>query len=259
MGGLKPLRWVLTLSVLVFLYWSWKEVNFSVIELIKGIPDMGRILKEMTPPDLSRLPLVLKAVLQTFQMALIGAVLGILLSLVLGIMAARNLTPHPVVYYAARGVISLCRTVPDLVWAVFFVASVGLGPFAGTLTILVDTLGFCGRFFAEAMEEVDPEPQTALQAMGARKLPVMFCAVLPAAAPSFINSSLFSLEKAVRSSVVLGLVGAGGVGIELKVAMDMFSYPQAATIILLIFVLVLFVERVSTLARKKYLNGIEEL
>jgi phosphonate transport system permease protein len=143
--------------------------------------------------------------------------------------------------------------VPDLVWALLFVVSVGLGPFAGTLAIVIDKLGFCGRFFAEAMEEVDRGPQEALSAMGASRLSLIMCAVFPAAMPSFINTSLFSLEKATRSSVVLGLVGAGGIGIELKVAMDLFNYDEAATIILAIFALVVLVERLSALLRRKVL------
>jgi phosphonate transport system permease protein len=168
--------------------------------------------------------------------------------------ASKSHSPHPVFYYLSRSLISFFRTVPDLVWAVFFVASVGLGPFAGTLTIIVDTIGFCGRFFAEAMEETDRSPQDALAALGAGKISIVFTSVVPAAMPSFINSSMYALEKAVRSSVVLGLVGAGGIGIELKVAMDMFSYDEAATIILLIFILVIGVEKVSTWVRQKFIQ-----
>jgi phosphonate transport system permease protein len=141
--------------------------------------------------------------------------------------------------------------VPDLIWAVFFVVTVGLGPFAGTLALIVDTVGFCGRFFAEAMEEADGGPQEALAALGARKGAIIAAAVLPAALPSMITTSLFSLEKATRSSVVLGLVGAGGIGMELEVALTFFNYQEAATIILAIFVLVLIVEQLSALLRQK--------
>ncbi|MGH8572584.1 MAG: PhnE/PtxC family ABC transporter permease, partial [Gammaproteobacteria bacterium] len=98
---------------------------------------------------------------------------------------------------------------------------------------------------------VDPGPQEALAALGAGRASVVFCAVVPAAMPSFINSALFSLEKAVRSSVILGIVGAGGIGIELKVAMDMFEYSRAATIILALFALVLFVEHISSWLRRR--------
>ena len=178
---------------------------------------------------------------------------GVLLSVPLAVLATRHLSPHPAIYHVARTSIAFFRTVPDLVWALLFVVSVGLGPFAGVLAIIVDKLGFCGRFFAEAMEEADRGPQEALAALGARRSALVACAVLPAAMPSFVATSLFSLEKATRSSVVLGLVGAGGIGIELKVAMDLFSYDEAATIILAIFALVLVVERASTWLRGRML------
>jgi phosphonate transport system permease protein len=126
---------------------------------------------------------------------------------------------------------------------------VGLGPFAGTLTLVMDTIGFCARFFAEAIEEVDEGPAEALTAMGASKVSVIACATLPMAMPSLINTSLFGLEKAVRSSVVLGLVGAGGIGAELATSMEMFRYDQAATIVLMIFALVVVVEMLSSRAR----------
>lgn len=239
-------------AVLFFL-WSLKGSGFSLTDLIDGIPNLTRLLGEMYPPDLRRMPNVSRAILQTFQMALVGAVVGIGISFFLAILASRRNTPHLFVYYLTRFIIAFCRSVPDLVWAVIFVASVGLGAFAGTLTIIVDTIGFCGRFFAEAMEEVDQGPEEALQTIGAGRLKIVFAAIVPAAMPSFLNSSLFALEKAVRSSVVLGLVGAGGIGIELKVAMDMFEYQQAATIIVLVFLLVIAVEQFSMYARRNFM------
>lgn len=220
-------------------------------ELVSGLPHMGRLVGEMFPPDLGRLDRMALALLETFQMALVGTAFGIVLSVPLAILAAERLTPHPVLYHAARSLISLFRTVPDLVWALFFVASVGLGPFAGTLALMIDTIGFCGRFFAEAMEEVDRGPAEALATLGATRTGVVCSAVMPAAAPAFVNAGLFSLEKSTRASVVLGLVGAGGIGIELKVAMDMFQYAEAATVIILIFALVIAVERASAAIRRK--------
>jgi phosphonate transport system permease protein len=242
----------IALFILFYLY-SLYAVNLSLPDLYRGFPHMLQLLGEMIPPDLSRFGSVVRSVLATFQMAVVGAGLGIVFSFFLSIFAAKNLSPSPVFYHAARWLIALFRTIPDLVWAIFFVATVGLGAFAGTLTIIVDTIGFCGRFFAEAMEEVDAGPQEALVSIGANRAGIIFSAVVPAALPSFINSSLFSLEKAIRSSVVLGLVGAGGIGIELKVAMDMFLYAEAAAIILSVFVLVLAVERISSWVRNTFL------
>jgi phosphonate transport system permease protein len=184
-------------------------------------------------------------------MAVAGTVLGLALSVPLAILAAPSLSPHPLVVWAVRGLIAFFRTVPDLVWAIVFVIAVGLGPAAGVLALMIDTIGFAGRFFAEAMEETDKGPREALTAIGARPSGIIFSSVMPQAMPSMINTSLFSLEKATRGSVVLGLVGAGGIGIELKVSLELFDYDQAATIIIAIFLLVLAVERASTAVRAR--------
>jgi phosphonate transport system permease protein len=228
-----------------------RGTGFSATEFVQGIPNIARIVGEMFPPSPDRLAKVGWALLETFQMALVGTAAGVVLSLPLAILATRHLTPHPVFYHASRALIALFRTVPDLVWALVFVVAVGLGPFAGTLAIMIDKIGFCGRFFAEAMEEADRNPQEALRAIGAGRVSIIAAAVLPAAMPSMVNTALFSLEKATRSSVVLGLVGAGGIGIELQVSMELFRYPEAATIIIAIFVLVIAVERFSAWLRRR--------
>lgn len=247
------LSFVLIVLAAAFLLTALRDTQVSVTELVRGWPQVTRIVGEMFPPSAERLRPVLVSLLETFQMAVAGTAIGCLLSLPLAILATRHLSPHPLVYHAVRLVVAVCRTVPDLVWALLFVAIVGLGPFAGVLAILVDTIGFCARFFAEAMEEAERAPQEALRALGASPLGVISGAVLPAATPSMINTSLFSLEKATRASVVLGLVGAGGIGIELQVSMDMFRYDEAATIILAILVLVLAVEQASAHLRRQTL------
>ena len=241
----------LWIGAAAFLIASLQGIGFSASELVRGAPHIGRMLGEMFPPSLERAGPVGKALVETFQMALVGTVAGVLLSLPLAVLATRHLSPNVLVYQAARSLIALFRTVPDLVWALFFVVAVGLGPFAGTLAITVDIIGFCGRFFAEAMEEADRGPQEALHALGAGRGAVIAAAVIPAAMPSLINTSLFSLEKATRSSVVLGLVGAGGIGIELQVSMDLFRYAEASAIIIAIFALVVMVEQSSAWLRRR--------
>lgn len=245
------LQFTAWLGLVAFFVWSLEGAQISPVDLWQGLPDMARFIGQMFPPDLSRIGPVLLSLLETFQMALVGTLFGVLLSIPLAILATRQHAPNRIVYHAARSLVSLFRTVPDLIWALFFVVTVGLGPFAGALTLMIDTMGFCGRFFAEAMEEADPGPQEALTAMGASHSGIVFSAVLPSALPSMINTALFSLEKATRSSVVLGLVGAGGIGLELKVAIDLFDYAQAATIMLCIFALVILVERLSTALRQR--------
>ena len=254
-----PNRWPRTgaisvaiwLAVALFLVGAVQGTEASLIEFIKGVPRITDLVARMLPPDLGRIQPVLAALYETFQMAVVGTLIGVVLALPLAVCASRNLAPNIVVYAVARGIISFARTIPDLIWAIFFVIMVGLGPFAGTLAIAVDTIGFCGRFFAEAMEDVDEGPQEALNAIGATRTGVIASAVFPAAAPSFVTTSLFNLESATRSSVVLGVVGAGGIGMELKVSMELFRYDEASTILLSILVLVVIVERVGAYIRSR--------
>lgn len=245
------LTFVLAVVAIAFIVWSFSNVGVSLERMQRGIPALGGILARMFPPELERLPQILWQLLITFQMAVVGCVLGLLLSFPLAILAADGISPHPVVKAMSRGLIAFFRTVPDLVWALLFVIAVGLGPPAGVLAIMVDKIGFAGRFFAEAMEETDKGPREALSAMGATRMGVIFSAIVPQAMPSFIATSLFSLEKAVRGSVILGLVGAGGIGVELKVAFDLFDYDTAATIIISIFLLVVAVEQTSNWIRRR--------
>lgn len=245
------LRFALLLALGAFLIWAFSGSGLSLEKLIRGLPAVGSILDRMFPPSVDRMEFILSSLLVTFQMAVAGCVLGLVASLPLAILAADGLSPHPVIRFLARGLIALFRTVPDLVWALLFVIAVGLGPAAGVLAIMVDTIGFAGRFFAEAMEESDKGPREALSAIGASRTGMIFSAVVPDAMPAFVATSLFCLEKATRSSVVLGLVGAGGIGVELKVAFDLFDYDTAATIIIVVFLLVVAVEQVGAALRRR--------
>ena len=208
-------------------------------------------LMQMFPPDFSRVEHITWKLVETLQMAVAGAALGLVFAVPFAILATDRLSPHPVIKIAARGMIAFFRTVPDLVWAIFLIIVVGLGPAAGVLALMIDKIGFAGRFFAEAMEEADTGPQDALRAIGASRMGIIFSAVFPACLPSFTATSLFALEKSVRGSAALGLVGAGGIGVDLKVAFDLFNYDEALTIILMMLVLVVAVEQGSSWIRSK--------
>ncbi|WP_416896626.1 MAG: phosphonate ABC transporter, permease protein PhnE [Minwuia sp.] len=250
---ISPVSFTLLVAVAALIVASLGDVAPSVERLSDGLPRMGNLIGRMLPPNteaefLSRISWTM---VETFQIALVGTAIGILLSLPIAWGAARGISPLGPFAFLMKALVSLFRTIPDLVWALLFVSAVGLGAVAGTMTIIVDTIGFCGRFFAEAMEDAEKEPQQALSAIGANRLSILSGAILPDALPSMINTSLFALEKAVRSSVVLGLVGAGGIGQELKVAFDLFQYQNAAAIILAIFVIVLAMEYVTDWLRTR--------
>jgi phosphonate transport system permease protein len=251
---LSPLTFALSIAALALVIVSITQVAPTPGQLAEGGPSLVRLANRMLPPNLDPefLSRIFWRIVETFQIAVAGAALGILLSLPIAWFAARGVSPlgNPGAFLS-KAVISFLRTVPDLVWALLFVATVGLGAVAGTMTIVVDTIGFCGRFFAEAIEDSEKEPQEAITAIGGSRLSVLFGAILPDVMPSLINTSLFALEKAVRSSVVLGLVGAGGIGQELKVAFDLFQYRNASTIILVIFLIVLGMEWATDRLRRK--------
>lgn len=238
------------------LVWSLQAADISLTKLWDSLPNIGILASEMWPPvdDAETLSRMAGAMFATISMAVVGTVAGVLISLPLGVLAAWNHTPHVSVYGAVRSLVTLCRTVPDLVWALLFGIIIGLGPTAGMLAIMMDTIGFCGRFFAEDMEEVDPAAGTALAAIGGGGMTRLACATLPAAAPAMVNDSLYAFEKAIRSSVILGLVGAGGIGVELEVSFQMFRYAEATTIILMMFLVVVVAEQCSGLIRRRLLG-----
>lgn len=252
-SGLSPISFCLAVVLGALAIAALSKVGPTPQQLIDGVPNMLNLLDRMLPPntDPGFLKRVTQKILETLQIAFAGAAIGIVLSVPIAWFAARGVSPIGRASYVVKCFVALLRTVPDLVWALLFVATVGLGAVAGTMTIIVDTIGFCGRFFAEAMEDSDKDSREALSAIGASSGNLLTSAILPDAAPSMVNSSLFALEKAVRSSVVLGLVGAGGIGQELKVSFDLFQYANASAIIAAIFVIVLLMEIATDYLRRR--------
>lgn len=246
---------VLVLTAALLLHGWSQGVALHAGELIEGVGRLGSFLTDAFPPDTERIGPILNSLVLTFEMALLGTIIGVILSLPLAVMAAQNTAPHRSIYIVTRGFITICRTIPDLVWALIFVIAVGLGPQAGVLAIAIDVMGFCGRFFADAIEEMDPGAAEGLEATGAPKRGVILGAIFPSIMPSIVATSMFALEQATRSSVVLGLVGAGGIGVELNVSMTLMRYDEALMIILAIFVVVVIVERLSAAIRRRILKG----
>lgn len=254
----RPSLLTLTLVLIVggLLAHGWTQgVAVRPDSLIAGVFRLGDFLSDAVPPDTHRLVPILEALLVTVEMAVLGTIIGVALSVPLAVLAARNTSPHQSLYALSRGIITISRTIPDLVWGLIFVIAVGLGPEAGVLAIAVDVMGFCGRFFAESIEDIDPGRIEGLHALGAPRFGVLVGGVLPACTPSFITTSMFALESSARSSVVLGLVGAGGIGIELATSMTLLRYDEAATIILAILVVVVAFERASAAIRRRVHGG----
>lgn len=189
--------------------------------------------------------------LVTIEMAFWATLIAIALAMPLGFLAARNLTPHPTLMAFSRGISSFCRSMPELILAMIFVLGFGFGPVAGILALGLHTAGFFGKFFADDIENADTGPQEALRATGAGRLAIFRLAVLPQVLPQYAAYIQYILERNVRTATIIGIVGAGGIGVELKGRWDMFHYQHVATILLAIFVTVVLLEQITGRIRKR--------
>ncbi len=242
---------VMAAVIVAILYWSAIDTNISVGEFVRGIPAIVDYIGRMFPPDWAYAKTIVKPTIETIEIAIWGTVLGIALAFPLGLMAARNLSPHVTLYGSSRFILNALRGVSELVFALIFVSAVGLGPFPGILALALHNAGMLGKFYAEAIEAIDPGPVEALQASGARWTQVVVYAILPQVVPHFVTYNLYRLEVSIRSATVLGLVGAGGVGFHLISSIRLFDYQTTAMVLIVIIVLVVLTDYFGTWIRSR--------
>jgi len=171
------------------------------------------------------------------------------LGLPLGLLGARNITPHVTIYAASRFILNALRGVSELVFALIFVSAVGLGPFPGILALALHNAGMLGKFYAEAIEAIDPGPVEALQATGANWIQIIVFAIIPQVTPHFITYNMYRFEVSIRSATVLGLVGAGGIGFYLISSIRLFDYQETAIVLIIIVLLVVITDYLGTRLR----------
>lgn len=269
-------RSVLILLAIIFaLVWSWNASRPSEINRVSGVGDalgaMVDLIGRMIPPEfeVSRdtrttidflgtptvigWPVVVTSVLVTIQMAMIGTLGGVLLSIPMSLLAAKNTSPHPAIYQAVRFVLNFMRSIPELVYALLFVAAVGLGPFTGVLALAFGSVGSLSRLYAEAIEQIDPQQVLALRATGAGPLQTLVYAVLPQAIPLLISYSIVFFESNVRHATILGYVGAGGVGYKLYEYMGTGAYPKLFGTALVLVIAVTIIDRFSSSLRQRFI------
>ncbi|MBN2543137.1 phosphonate ABC transporter, permease protein PhnE [bacterium] len=234
-----------------FFAYAFNKVNFSIPNLIKGLPNIPQIFSAMFKPDFNiMISKVLPELLITICTALVGTFFAALFAIPLSFAAASNLVSKKV----ARGIsflFNLGRSIDVLIYALIFVVAVGLGPFAGMLALAIHSIGMLGKLYAGSIEEIDKGQVEALVAAGASKLEVIRWAVIPQIIPSFINFTLYRFELNVRVGVVIGLVGGGGIGALLIQYMANFDYSKVGTILITILVIVMLIEFTSTRLRKQ--------
>jgi phosphonate transport system permease protein len=224
---------------------------FDAARFAEGIPALAQLFSEMIPPDFSRWQHWLRPLLDTLAMSIAGTILAVILSLPLALLAAPNTTPFPALGYVARLLLSFLRSVPELILGIIFVAAVGFGALPGVLALALHSVGMVGKFYAEAIEHVDPRPLEAARAAGATRVQVITHAVLPQVLPQMADITIYRWEYHFRASTVLGIVGAGGIGFELIAALRLISYDQVAAILITILACVVVVDSLGAMLRKR--------
>ncbi|MGH6742316.1 MAG: phosphonate ABC transporter, permease protein PhnE [Bradyrhizobium sp.] len=223
-------------------------------EFLYDAPDqMVDLVSRMWPPDLSYVGPTMKGLIETLHIATLGTIIAIMMAVPVGLLAARNVTPNLTLNLFAKFVFVTSRSINSLVWALLFVAIFGPGPMAGTLAIAFRSIGFTGKLFAEALEESGKGSIEALTASGASKLAILLWGYWPQVRPAFWSIALFRWDINIRESAVLGIVGAGGVGVALDTAMNLLYWDQVAVVLIAIFVVVILAEILVTVVRARLL------
>lgn len=238
----------------VLMLWSLVGIVGSMGTTVYKLSNAIDYLSASWPPAVGVLPALAAPIVETLQMGLLGVTIGGLVAAPFAFLAAKETTPHGLVYVVARGLISLCRSMPTLLWAILFVTMVGLGPVAGIFALATHCVGSLGKYFSEDIEVMYPhtkEVREAMQVDGAGQMRILFYCLLPALAPLFLSHFMYYLEWAIRAGTVLGLVGAGGLGLRLTMTIRMFKRQETAAIVLAILAMVTIVDSFSRLVRRR--------
>ena len=250
-----PVNWKLrglAILLLVYIGYAVSQLQLTFARFVTGLGEAARLLSQMVPPDFHRWQLLLQGIMESTQIAIIATVFGIILSIPFGFLAARNLMPLWV-SAPARVLIALCRSFHPVIVAILFVKAVGFGPTPGILALIVGSIGFISKLFAEAIEEISLKQVEAVRATGAGFLNVVTFAVLPQVNARFIGLSLYQLDSNVRNSTMVGIVGAGGIGGTLFTAFQRFDYAFVLALLLSIIALVMLAELFSQILRRTFL------
>jgi phosphonate transport system permease protein len=239
--------------VLAVTFACWYYVGlFDAERLGEGVPSLFSLVGEMFPPNFTEARTWIKPLLDTLAMSVAGTAIAVLVSLPLAILAARNTSPHPVVYQASRALLNGLRSIPELIMGIVFVAAVGFGALPGVLALGLHSIGMVAKFFAEAIEHADQAPVEAARAAGCSPLQVIVHGILPQVLPQIADTAIYRWEYNFRASTVMGMVGAGGIGFELMGSLRIMQYQDVSAILIVILAMVTLVDAFSSFLRRKF-------
>ena len=245
---------ILLISLILFIL-GLIELDITVERLLKGFSKLADVFGLMVPPESKgRTIEFMWAIAETVAMAFLGTLIASILAVPLALLGARNVMPIGPIRFFVRRSSDVVRGLDSLVWAIFFVGIVGLGPFAGILAIAMNDTGVLTKLYAEALENTDPEQSKGVRATGAGRIQTLVFGVLPQVLPVFLANSLYFVESNVRSATILGVVGAGGIGFFLMDHMMISAWREVAYIILMVLVTVAIIDSISRLLRHRLIG-----
>jgi len=248
----RPLRIALLTIGLIAFYAvaAWlTQVDFR--QLIEGVPRLAFWVSQAWPLALGELPVIMLRTGETIAIAALGTTIAVMLALPTLVFASRNITPLPWAYLPVRWLLNALRGIDSFVFALILVAAVGLGPFAGMLGVALHTWGSATKLFADHVETASLDTVDAMRTTGAGRFTALVYALVPQLSPVTASTALYLFEFNVRASMVLGVVGAGGIGQELKNSMDLLDFPRLATILIVMLVVVTVIDQISGALRAR--------
>jgi phosphonate transport system permease protein len=236
--------------LLALLFASWRGADMRPLDLLRDAGNIAQYASGFFPPNFTEWRYYLAELVVTLQIALWGTALAVFCSVPLALLASSNITPWWV-HQPVRRLLDSFRSINEMVFALLFVVAVGLGPFAGVLALWVHTTGVLSKLFSEAVETIDPQPVEGIRATGAHPLAEIIFGVIPQVLPLWISYALYRFESNVRSASVVGMVGAGGIGMVLWDVIRGFQYPQTAAVLIMLVVSVSVIDVLSAQVRKR--------
>lgn len=246
---LQALGWGIFVAILA---WSWQGADMRPPDLLRDFGNMAEYAAGFFPPDFREWQLYLDEMLVTVHIAIWGTLLAVVCAVPCGLLSSSNVVPAWV-YQPMRRLMDACRAINEMVFAMLFVVAVGLGPFAGVLALWIHTTGTLAKLFSEAVEAIDPRPVEGIRCTGANRLEEVAFAVIPQVMPLWISYSLYRFESNVRSASVVGMVGAGGIGVVLWDVIRGFQYAQTCAVMLLLLISVTLLDLLSARIRKMFI------
>jgi len=249
----KEIRYCLYAILFLLVLWS---IEVTIIKdtdwhRIGGWGSIIRGIGRFFPPDLSLIKYLFKPTVETFMIAFLGTMVAIILAIPVVWLSAHNITPSlPITYPIGRSIMTLSRSVHEIVWALIFVSAVGLGAFPGILAVAMRSIGFISKVTAEAIEDVDVRPLEAIKAVGGSRFQIILYGIIPQVIPVFIGNAIFQWDINIRRATIMGLVGAGGLGLMLERQILMYNHQGVTTVIMAILVIITIGEIISYYARK---------